>query len=398
MPTPNLYARAGRTGALHAVPESHRTTHVDVIYATDRRSTTQGGDLTYGHGRSPSLAMGAARVTIGDDLKWDRLLHISTNGALSNPPIRVSMVEEWGRFPATPFPLAKTHNGIEDDPATVKRYAEAQQGMRDRVGRWLARTDRKDVFLYVHGYNNNFEDATLVIAQLWHYMGRRGVPIAYTWPAGIGGLLGYMHDRESGEFTVFHLKQFLRTLASVPGLREVHILAHSRGTDVITTALRELKIEYEAAGRDPREALKLGNLVLAAPDLDYEVVRQRLSAERVTMLPRRVTIYLSQNDLAVAVADWMFKSIQRIGTLRFEDFSEDARRSARLMPDLQIVDAQVSTDFIGHGYFHSNPAVSSDLILLLRDDKDPGAEHGRPLIRKEYNFWVIKDDYPRFDE
>ena len=52
---------------------------------------------------------------------------------------------------------------------------------------------------------------------------------------------------------------------------------------------------------------------------------------------------------------------------------------------------------VGHGYFHASPAVSSDLILLLRDDLDPGADHGRPLVQKAQNFWELADDYPVFE-
>lgn len=45
--------------------------------------------------------------------------------------------------------------------------------------------------------------------------------------------------------------------------------------------LRELFIAAHAAGRDPRRVAKLNNVVLAAADLDLEVVDQRLGAERV---------------------------------------------------------------------------------------------------------------------
>jgi hypothetical protein len=48
---------------------------------------------------------------------------------------------------------------------------------------------------------------------------------------------------------------------------------------------------------------------------------------------------------------------------------------------------------LGHYYFYENPAASSDLILLLRDNKDPGPAHGRPLIPKGHNFWQIDDNY-----
>ena len=48
----------------------------------------------------------------------------------------------------------------------------------------------------------------------------------------------------------------------------------------------------------------------------------------------------------------------------------------------------------GHTYWIDNPAVLSDVILILRDDLPPGAEHGRPLIRAESGLWEIYDGYP----
>jgi hypothetical protein len=67
----------------------------------------------------------------------------------------------------------------------------------------------------------------------------------------------------------------------------------------------------------------------------------------------------------------------------------------RRSPKTQIIDAQIANaGAFGHDYFHSNPAVSSDLILLLRYQKEPGPENGRPLLVKENGFWSIDDKYP----
>jgi esterase/lipase superfamily enzyme len=43
---------------------------------------------------------------------------------------------------------------------------------------------RKEVFIFVHGFHNDFNDAAFVMAELWHFLGRIGVPIVYTWPSG----------------------------------------------------------------------------------------------------------------------------------------------------------------------------------------------------------------------
>ena len=128
------------------------------------------------------------------------------------------------------------------------------------------------------------------------------VPMLYSWPSGSDGLFGYLTDRESGEFTIFHLKQFLRVLASTPGLRRIHIVAHSRGAAVAFTALREMIIEDRARGLDPVESLKIENLILAAPDVSFDIVGQRLVAERFGLAFGRLTVYINQSDDALKLA------------------------------------------------------------------------------------------------
>lgn len=168
------------------------------------------------------------------------------------------------------------------------------------------------------------------------------------------------------------------------------------GTDVALTALRELHIECMAAGQLTREKLKLGNVILAAPDLDFEVVTQRVGAEGIFTVPRRMTVYISPEDKAIGLSSWLFDSLRRIGRLRLTDLSLFQRKSMKSIPDLEVVDARTRrADPFGHSYFYQSPAVSSDLILILRDDCSAGTENGRPLGREEGSFWMLTDDYPQ---
>jgi hypothetical protein len=50
-------------------------------------------------------------------------------------------------------------------------------------------------------------------------------------------------------------------------------------------------------------------------------------------------------------------------------------------------------DRYGHSYFRTSPTVSSDLVLMLRDDLDPGTP-GRPLEHIDVNYWRIPPGYP----
>jgi len=397
MPTPNLYVRSA-DDPFADVPVELRSNRVEVLYGTDRAANPgKDGKLQYGYGRSRSLAFGVCEVEIGNGISWDELVRESrTQRRSKSLPLTVRELREGGRFSPVPDLTAFHRDTFVESPEAIAKRAETEQQLAALLSQYLARTPRKEAYVYVHGYANTFDDAAFVIAGLWHFMGRMGVPMVYTWPAGSpeGALGGYTHDRESGEFTNFHFKHFLRTIASCPDLEKVHLIAHSRGTDVLMTALRELNIEYGAAGKQTRSELKLGNLVLAAADLDFEVTSQRITAELLPLVPERMTVYVSARDRAIGIADLLFGSKRRIGQLRFTDLTPEQRKALEAVSRMQIVDARVRTDFIGHSYFHASPAVSSDVILLLRDNRGPGAENGRPMIKRLDNFWEIRDDYP----
>ena len=65
---------------------------------------------------------------------------------------------------------------------------------------------------------------------------------------------------------------------------------------------------------------------------------------------------------------------------------------------MDIVDARVKTGFLGQAYCHPNPAVSADIMLILRYDAEAGSPQ-RPLKEVAPNYWVLDDEaYPFGDE
>jgi esterase/lipase superfamily enzyme len=394
MPTPNLYSYM-HDNAFDRVPAEFRNNHVDVLYVTDRLPSGTGKTgPTYGYGRSHALAFGSCTVEIGRDVSWDELVRASRTVKRSvSLPLAVKQVREIARCPEIPFPALEKGPPLVEDPAVLAEFAAVAQQLQDEIAARLAHSTKKDVYLYVHGFNNTFEDAVFTSAELWHFLGRQGVPICYTWPAGRGlSASGYVYDSVSCEFTVFHLKQLLRALGRCPEIEKVHILAHSRGTDVASAALRELKLEYTHAETSVGAALKLGNVVLAAPDMDLDVVQERIGGERLAYAPERFTIYTSPADRALALADMLTLGIERLGQVQPSQLTPRLRKVVAMVP-VSYIEALVHTGYIGHSYFTDSPAVASDLILLLRDNCPPGADHGRPLNERITNFWELRDDY-----
>jgi esterase/lipase superfamily enzyme len=395
MKAPNLYAKLDVDPFSNVEPH-FQDNKVDVLYITDRNILEdKKGKTNYGFNRSTSMAYGSFVVEFGDQLSWDDFRVQSLDPKFFNALlVNTYNITEHGRFPDTPLPLVEINNKLVEEPETKADQLEMESNFQKEIQRRLALTTRKEAYIYIHGYHSPFEDSSYVIAQLWHFMGRQGIPIAYSWPAGKPTpLRGYQYDRESGEFTLFHLKGFLKMLSSCPDLEKIHIVSHSRGTDVAISALRELFIEANAAGINPAKRYKFGNVILAAPDLDIEVAVQRIAAERFHRGLEKLTIYVSKHDRAIGISKWLFSSKRRLGQLQTSDLSQGNKVMLKTINQTDIIDANVNVGFTGHYYFYLSPAVSSDLILILRDNLKPGKENGRPLIQIGPNFWQIDKDY-----
>ncbi len=394
MPTPHLYSQ-GHARLFNALHPKLQTSMVPIFFVTDRKPETDDhGHLHYGHGRSASLAFGEASVEIGQNLSWDAVQDASARRKrLGKVTIELKSLRELGRTPPTPFPFTTKGGFYEHDAGVLEKAHKAAAVFRAEINAKLALTSRKELLVFVHGYNNTFRDAALTIAEMWHFFGREGVPVLYSWPAGLGGLTGYTYDRESGEFTVHHLKMMLKALADNPKVEGINLISHSRGTDVATSALRELFIEARAAGIDPRDRFRLNHVVLAAPDLDFDLVKQRLVSEPIAPGVGSIDIYVSPEDKALGLAEWVFGSTRRVGRLSSTELDREELTQSASNNTANLIVLHGDGGAFGHSYFRDNPAVSSDIFLALRYGRKPGHEYGRPLQRQWGNIFLIDDSY-----
>lgn len=395
MRVPNLY-RITHENPFEDVPPARRCNPVPILYATDRApEQTKDGALNYGHKRSSSLAIGEARVVFGKDLSWEVLTTQSMLPKRSIPLApKVESYVELARYPAANAYMEAATDLPGKRQALETDIQASDTILHEALRQHMAGCRSRTVNLYVHGVNVSCDYAVQTITQLWHFMGRDGVPIAYTWPAGRGGLRGYTVDRESGDFTVSHLKRFIVALAASPEVERINVLAHSRGTEVTLTALRELYIGYACNGGTLQGQLKLGDVILAAPDLDFDVVNQRVGSEGLLHAPQRLTVYVSEKDRAINFTSWLFASALRLGTLPLALLSSTQQHRIGETPALELIDARTHrADFFGHSYFYQSPAVSSDVILTLKYHAAPGTPQ-RPLIHVGPNLWAIDDNYP----
>jgi esterase/lipase superfamily enzyme len=399
MTTPNVYLGDHRDFYGTLDPRL-KTTEVPLFFVTDRAPEwDEEGNLRYGSDRSNSLAFGKVVVELGRDATWEELVEASRTRQRVKPfALEILEVEELVRGPTSPIPFNEVDGRIVMRPDMAAQLAEAKEDFRRLLVQQLALTPRKEVFIYVHGYHNSFDDAAFAMAELWHFLGRIGSPVVYTWPAGYPGVFGYTYDRESSEYTVYHLRQVLELISSLPEVEKIHLIAHSRGTDVALNAIRELTIQARASGVDPRQKFKVHNLILAAPDVDLQVGAARIVGDELSVSVDRFTIYASPRDKAIGIAARLFASPRgRLGTLGIEDLPDAVAAvleySGANVAIINFEGGSYQGDRYGHSYFRDAPTVSSDVVLMLRDDLDPGPP-GRPLESLGHKFWRVPPGYP----
>ena len=409
MPTPSVYVGPQGKLLFADVPADDRKASVDLLYVTNRAPGTEAAKtLPYSADRSHSMAFGSVTVEFGDGVPWDTLVAQSTLSERSvSLDLKLGPTKELGRFPEIPYGVEPSATGVVRAPAAMDTHEKAAAMLQGEVARRLAAVPRKEVVLFVHGYANTFQDASFTMGELCHFLGREFVCAIFTWPAGgtRGLFMGYNVDRESGEFAVHHLKQSIRLIADTPGVEKLHLLAHSRGTDVLVTALRELEIEAYIGARFLDSRFKIQNIVLMSPDLDLDVgVAKLFSIESDPALPfgpapnprlvlplptLRLTVYTSEGDRALGLSEWLMGSLHRMGRVDEAMLSREQVAKARPIAGFAaFVQVTRTAGFLGHSYFVSDPAVSADLVSLVRYGLEPGVP-GRPLDEISRPFWRI---------
>lgn len=227
----------------------------------------------------------------------------------------------------------------------VERLDRAQAVAR--FNKAVRKVPKRRVMVFIHGFNNRFEDAVYRFAQIVHDSSAGVVPILFTWPSR-GSVFAYGYDRESGNYSRTTLENLLQDLARDPAVGEVSILAHSMGNWVTMEALRQMAI------RNGSIPPKIANVMLAAPDVDVDVFRSQIS-DIHGKLPR-FTVFVSQDDRALAVSRRVWGSTARLGAI---DPDTEPYRTELAKAGMTVVNLTKlrSGDKLNHGKFAESPEV-----------------------------------------
>jgi esterase/lipase superfamily enzyme len=216
------------------------------------------------------------------------------------------------------------------------RKAVAAQG--DHRGK------KHKVFVFVHGFNSNFQESLFRLAQLQADINIDGIPILFSWPSQ-GQIAAYEIDKQSASDSRDYLMALLSMLSSSPEVSDIMVVAHSMGAMLTVDALRQLRIE----GKD-RVIARLGRIVLAAPDINAKTFRAEV--HDIGPLKPPLLVLVSKDDGALQMSSFLDGGIARAGDINVDD---PVVREAALKEKAQIVDISrlARHDDLGHDQFVS---------------------------------------------
>jgi len=330
--------------------EKENHTIVDILYGTDRKRNPEKSDLnTYYTGERGELKYGVAEVSIPQKHKF---------GAMERP---------------FSFWIWQADEKIGKHIMVTKLETIDQKAFLAILKRKLTHVEENDIVIFIHGFNVTFASAIRRTAQIAYDLKFKGVPMAYSWPS-LGEKSGYMYDEDSVQSSVPHLVAFLKTVIDKRGDANIHIIAHSMGTRLLTNALKEISFSYKG-----KHVFK--NIILAAPDIDKDVFKMNLFPH-IRKIVDQITLYASSDD----------KALQASGKLHMGTRIGQSGDNIFVFKGLDTIDASgIDTSFLGHSYFAEKDILINDLKDIIHKSLPP--QERKTLIEEikaRLEYWKFK--------
>ena len=236
----------------------------------------------------------------------------------------------------------------------------------------IEKSEQRDLFVFVHGFHNTFQDAAFRTAQIAFDSQFAGAPVFFSWPSQ-GAVFDYPTDENNADAAIADLKQFLNDLKrNAVAAKKIHLIAHSMGNRALTAAIKEIGLESD---RKP----VFDELVLAAPDMDSKKLRD--IAPALIAVAGRVTLYASSRDAAL--------------TISRKIHGGEHPRAGESLPTPVTFDNMDSIDVSmisgSHSYIADNGQVLSDLSAILNTGRELNKSIAILLEdRNKGKYWVLR--------
>jgi len=314
-----------------------------------------------------------------------RTVYFATNRILTGPADQLASYSSDIIAPSDPTAITYGTAFVEDaglDADTVGaiksintiqmgRFSDSAQGDLSDPGR--------NLLVFIHGFDNTFENAITRAAFNQQWLEQSGVPaastavVAFSWPSA-GKLIGfpfpslaYRSDQVRAGQSGVHLMTFFANLqplidAARSRGNRVFLLAHSMGNWALQAAVESWFVHGNG------DAFLFDEALLAAADEVFNSFdfgpQGRLSG--LSRLAKRISIYSSERDEVLKLSN-VLNLVQRLG----QDGPHDGSDTGRFPPDKYLmVDCTSATDYAfnpesSHQYYRRSPKVRADIAKTM---------------------------------
>ena len=207
----------------------------------------------------------------------------------------------------------------------------------------VARRKKHNVLIFVHGFNNSFQESLFRLAQLQADAKIDAIPILFSWPSQ-GQIAAYAADQDAAGYSRDYLAALLTMLALSPDVGDILLVGHSMGGMLTVDTLRQLRAE----GKNQVLA-RLGRVVLAAPDINAQTFRAQVQS--IGPLKPPMLVLVSMDDGALRVSSLLGGGTPRAGAI---DVNNPVVQEAALKAKVQVVDISLSNRIQLRPLFASN--------------------------------------------
>ncbi|NHZ82652.1 alpha/beta hydrolase [Massilia sp. CCM 8695] len=229
---------------------------------------------------------------------------------------------------------------------------DGRAGFLKAIGERMNASARKESLVYIHGFNQSFQDGMETAGMLAVDLEIDGSVVSYAWPSK-KNVLKYVADMDESNALINKeaLKDLLVDVSSSVGAKSVYVIAHSMGNRLLLEALQLLPSSGEKRRFD--------SVIFASPDVE--------SKEFDTMVGKtysqasRMTLYTAGRDIPLSLSELI-----RTGLFNTDHLKRAGDRDGGVqsLPYLDVVDAsKAQSDWLGHSNF--TQLAKDDLRALL---------------------------------
>jgi esterase/lipase superfamily enzyme len=270
----------------------------------------------------------------------------------------------------------------------------------DQLAAAVRASPGKSALVIVWGFRDWFRSAALKTAYTARVLDIDTPVLLFDWPGNQGeGRAGYLASREAAGKSAPDLARVLVRVLRGTGTEKLWLIGSSLGCQTICDAFAWLATQPELT----KDLQKIDHVVLSAPDVAADAFDDKFAA-RIKSLSHHLTVYVSSNDRALLMSDWI-NGGRRLGRLaevstppetrsdgyEFEEALELLDQQAKGLRGVCVVDATpINRTRNLHHFFTDSSEFFDDLYRQLLQPESTVSRRlhvVRPVEGRTY--WIL---------